>query len=148
MAIKARYDAREDRMLLIFEPKEESGTRRAFWVPRRQWLGLYSGLGPLKPEKPREKQPPAKPQALPESLTQGAVAVDAIKLRRKDDGYVIAFEAQDKPIAMQAKGETLEQFKQMLDQQAERAGWDAPAAFQRRKAAAAANAAGKKAAKG
>ena len=61
---------------------------------------------------------------------------------------MIAFEAGDKPIAMQAKGETLEQFKQMLDQQAERAGWDAPAAFQRLKAAAAANAAVKKAAKG
>jgi hypothetical protein len=47
---------------------------------------------------------------------------------------------------MQVKGEALEQLKQMLDQQAERAGWDAQAAFQRLRAAAAANAAMKKAA--
>ena len=148
MAIKARYDAKEDRMLLIFEPNKEGGDRRAFWVTRRQWIGLYSGLGPLKPEKPRAKQPPAKPQVLPEALTKGAVALESLKLRRKDDAFVIAFEAEGKPVGMQVKGDTLEQLKQMLDQQAERAGWDAPAAFQRLKAAAAANAAVKKAAKG
>jgi hypothetical protein len=148
MAIKARYDAKEDRMLLIFEPKDEGGERRAFWVTRRQWLGLYSGLGPLKPEKPRAKQPPAKPQVLPEALTKGAVALESLKLRRKDDAFQIAFEAEGKPMGMQVKGDTLEQLKQMLDQQAERAGWDSQAAFLRMKAAAAANAAVKKAAKG
>jgi hypothetical protein len=144
MGIKARYDAKEDRMLLIFEPRD--GERRSFWVTRRQWLGLYNGLGPLKPEKPQAKQPPAKPQALPESLTKGAVAAESVKLRRKDEGFQIAFEAGGKPLGMQVKGEALEQLKQMLDQQAERAGWDAQAAFQRLRAAAAANAAMKKAA--
>jgi len=149
MAIKARYDAKEDRMLLIFEPKEGAeGERRAFWVTRRQWLGLYTGLGPLKPEKPKQKQPPTKPQALPEALTKGAVPCEAVKLRRKEDTFQIAFEADNKPTGLQVKGEALEQFKQMLDQQAERAGWDPQAAAVRIRAAAAANAAVKKASKG
>ncbi|HEY8049838.1 MAG TPA: hypothetical protein VIE63_11740 [Ramlibacter sp.] len=144
MALKARYDAKEDRMLLIFEPKE--GERRSFWVTRRQWLGLYNGLGPLKPEKPQAKQPPAKLQVLPEALTKDAVTLQSLKLRRKDDAFAISFEAGGQPMGMQVKGEALEQLKQMLDQQADRAGWDAQAAFQRIKAAAAANAAVKKAA--
>lgn len=91
MALKARYDAKEDRMLLIFEPKE--GERRSFWVTRRQWLGLYNGLGPLKPEKPQAKQPQAKLQVLPESLTKDAVTLQSLKLRRKDDAFAISFEA-------------------------------------------------------
>jgi hypothetical protein len=149
MAIKARYDAKEDRMLLIFEPKEGTeGERRALWVTRRQWLGLYTGLGPLKPEKPQQRQPPVKPQALPESLTKGAVQCDAVKLRRKDDAFQIAFEAENRPTGMQVKGEALEQLKQLLDQQAERAGWDPQAAATRIRAAVAANVAVKKAAKG
>ena len=146
MGIKARYDAKEDRMLLIFEPKDGEG--RTFWVTRRQWLGLYNGLGPLKPEKPQAKQPQQKPQALPESLTKGAVLLEGVKLRQKDGAYQMAFMAQGKPMGMQVKGEALEQLKQMLDQQAERAGWDTPAAVQRLKAGAAANAAVKKASKG
>ena len=91
MGIKARYDVKEDRMLLIFEPKEGEG--RTFWVTRRQWLGLYNGLGPLKPEKPQAKQPQQKPQALPESLTKGAVLLEGVKLRQKDGAYQIAFMA-------------------------------------------------------
>jgi hypothetical protein len=146
MGIKARYDAKEDRMLLIFEPKEGEG--RTFWVTRRQWLGLYNGLGPLKPEKPQAKQPQQKPQALPESLTKGAVLLEGVKLRQKDGAYQMAFMAEGKPMGMQVKGDALEQLKQMLDQQAERAGWDTSAAMQRLKAGAVANAAVKKAAKG
>jgi hypothetical protein len=146
MGIKARYDAKEDRMLLIFEPKE--GEKRVFWVTPRQWLGLYNQLGPLKPEMGEAKPPQAKPQALPESLTSGAQVLEGIKLNRKDDAVQIGFVAGGKPMGMQVKGETLEQLKKMLDQQAERAGWDAPAAFTRIKAAQAANAAVKKASKG
>ena len=146
MGIKARYDAKEDRMLLIFEPRD--GEARSFWVTRRQWLGLYTGLGPLKAEKPQAKQPPQKPQALPEALTKGAVLLEGVKLRQKEGTYQIAFMAEGKPMGMQVKGETLDQLKQMLDQQAERAGWDTLAAVQRLKAGAAANAAVKKASKG
>jgi len=146
MGIKARYDGKQDRMLLIIEPKE--GDRRVLWMTRRQWVGLYGGLGPLKPEKPEAKQPPPKPQPLPESLTAGAELLDTVKLRRKDDVVQIGFIANDKPVGMQVKGDSLEQLKRLLQQQAERAGWDPQAAVVRLRAAAQANAVVKKAAKG
>jgi hypothetical protein len=99
MGIKARYDGKQDRMLLIMEPKE--GDRRVFWVTRRQWVGLYGSLGPLKPEKPEAKQPPAKPQPLPESLTAGAELLDGVRVRRKDDAVQIGFVSGDTTAGMQ-----------------------------------------------
>lgn len=143
MPIKARYDPKEDRMLLIMEPAE--GEKRVFWVTRRQWLGLYNGLGPLKPEKEEVKPPPQKPQPLPESLTSVAKSLDGIKMNKKEDGFQVAFVAEGKPMGLQLKGDSLEQMKRMLDQQADRAGWDVQAALERMKAAMAANAAVKKA---
>ena len=146
MPIKARYDAKEDRMLLIMEPQE--GDKRVFWVTRRQWLGLYNGLGPLKPEKGEVKPPPQKPQPIPEALTSVARPIEAIKMNKKDEGFQVAFVAEGKPIGLQLQGDSLEQMKRMLDQQADRAGWDVQAALERMKAAQAANAVVKKAAKG
>jgi hypothetical protein len=149
MGIKARYDFKEDRMLLILEPKDaKEAERRVYWLTRRQWVGLYAGLGPVKPEKPEAKQPPVKPQPLPESLTAGAQLLDGVKLRRKDDTVQIGFVSGEKTSGMQVSGESLEQLKRMMQQQADRAGWDPNAAVVRLRAAAQANAAVKKAAAG
>ena len=134
-------------MLLVFEPGE--GERRAFWVTRRQWLNLYAGLGPLKPEKPQAeaKQPAAKPQPLPESVTTGAVKLDSVRFKREDDVVQVGFVAEGNLMGMRLQGESLERMKHLVFQQADTAGWDPNAAMVRLRAAAAANAAVRKAAK-
>lgn len=147
MGIKARYDGREDRMLLVFEA--DDGSRRALWVTRRQWLNLLSVLGPPKPEEEEvtaAKAPAARAQPLPDSITSGAQQLDSIRFSRKDEAVQLGFVVGDQPIGLALHGDSLERMKQMVQQQAERAGWDPEAAIVRMRAGAAASTAMRKAA--
>jgi len=135
MGLRARYDAKEDRMLLIVERPDTEKT--VLWVTRRQWLGLYAGLGGVVTATDESKRvPPPKQGPAPQELVQAAVPLEAIRLRKKEGEFAIGFVVGEETIGLTLKAEGLPNLQRILEQQADRAGWDAAAAVKRLKAQA------------
>lgn len=145
MGLRARYDPKEDRMLLILERPDAEKT--VLWVTRRQWLGLYASLGGAPSATDETKRtPPAKQTPAPPELVAAAAPLEGLRLKRKDGGdNAIGFMVGGETVGMTVKAEGLATLRSLLEQQAERAGWDAPAAVKRLKAQAAAAGAVRKA---
>jgi hypothetical protein len=153
MAIHSRYDAREDRMLLSVETGPEK-TLRQIWMTRRQWTGLLHQMvamkfAPLDDPKPPQNQgePKAKPRAHALPPQPEAKSVQTLKLRKEADGTAkVMFGFDDKDgVGITLKQTGIVDLQRMLEQQAERAGWDPRAALERLDAAEAAAKAMKKA---
>lgn len=134
-------------MRLTLHPGD--GAPRAFWVTRRQWLGLIHALAALPhepggaidaPPQIKKRLPAAADISLPVPLP-----VQGIRLRRLAQGVKIVFVAGDQGAAISLEGQGLHQLRQMLRQQAERAEWDAGAALARLNAQGMARAAMRKA---
>ncbi len=132
MDLQAQYDPQEDRIRLTLYPAD--AVPRAFWVSRRQWLDLLHMLlalpqaeGGKTPAPPRAKGAPA----LADVPLPKAVAVQAIRLRRLARGMKLVFVAGAEAVALTLQDEGLRRLRQMLQQQAERAGWDTGAALVR-----------------
>lgn len=146
MALQAKYDPRQDRMLLTLDVKKQD-TGRSFWLTRVQWLGLMVQLAAVS-EKPVDDGgalPPRKsaPQPLPPQ--PNAVMAEGLKLRREGEGVRVAIGTGPDAVGLMLQGESLANFRRMLVTQAERAGWDPRAALERINAARAAGQAMKKA---
>lgn len=134
MALHAKFDALEDRMLLTLRPPEGAG--RAFWVTRRQWLALLDAVVALRlpdADPGLTSEPPLdNRKRAPGGPTAQAVPVQALRLRpAASGGAKLAFVAGENGAAMSLSDAGLEQLKQLLLQQAERAEWDVAAALER-----------------
>lgn len=155
MALQARYEPREDRMRLTLQPAQ--GEPRVFWVTRRQWLDWLrslllaaeaagaaatpeqAGAEPPKPSRPRLADADIEPQSL-----------SAIRVRRAGESVQMAFVVHGEGAPAQAVKLTVPpdgmlRLRDLLLQQAERAGWDVGAALARLDASALAGAAVRKA---
>lgn len=134
MALQAKYDPREDRMLLTLHPP--GGVVRSFWVTRRQWLALLDAVASLPlPDEPVPEAGDPAPGAkkrLPAPAPEKAVAVQALRLRPvASGGAKLAFVAGEDGAAMSLHPAGLQRLRHMLLEQAERADWDAAAAMER-----------------
>lgn len=149
MGLRAKYDPGEDRMRLALEPGE--GPPLAFWVTRRQWLGLLHTLAGLPvPENTEAEEagvtvPSSRQHRL--SLAEATVptVLQAIRLRRQAGGIKLALITAGQSVAVDLPHAGIVQLQAMLRQQAERAGWDVDAGLARLSAASLADAAMKKA---
>lgn len=145
MGLQAKYDPQTDRMRLTLHPA--ASAPRAFWVTRRQWLGLLQAVTVL-PQSGSAEAPPlprTKKALTAEALIPAPIPVEAIRLRQLAEGVKLVFVAGAKGMAISLQDPGLQQLKQMLLQQAERAGWDVAAALARLNAQGLARAAMRKA---
>lgn len=148
MALQARYNPQEDRMQLTLHPAD--GVPRAFWITRRQWLGLFHAVAALPQSVTPETGASAPVQLKKSGRVADApllvpVAVQGIKLRRQAQGVKLIFAVDGDGVALTVQSDGLARLKQMLLQQAEHADWDAAAALARLDAQGMARAAMKKA---
>jgi len=149
MALRAKYDPKQDRMLLTLHPAE--GEPHAFWVTRRQWLGLLhamTDLPALAAEPDAPPRPPSRQRRLSANVNETPpepIPVRGIRLRRLTDGVKLIFVTGVQGVGVDFSTAGVAQLRAMLQQQAERAGWDVGAALARLNAATVANAAMKKA---
>jgi len=132
--------------------QREAGSALAFWVTRRQWLGLLRALGDMPPAVVGDEpeQPPAAAQSRPKPAAGGAdeaaVPLKAIRLRRYKGGVkLVLVMNDDQGVFIDVPTTGVAQLLGMLRQQAERAGWDVEAALARLSSAQLASAAVKKA---
>ncbi len=148
MALHSKYDPQQDRMRLILRPAQ--GPLRAFWITRRQWLGLLhalSGAAPAAAAPPGKAPPlaPPKPAVSPDSLAVAAVPLQGMRLRRMAGGVRLLLVADGDTVSLDLPAAAIVEVQSMLRQQAERAGWDTEAALARLGAASVASAALKRA---
>jgi hypothetical protein len=145
MALRVIYDSQEDRMRLTLYLAD--GEVRAFWVARRQWLGLLHTLGALLQESGEEKKSQPQAKKKQNAAADGAmpVLVQRIKLRRLPQGAKIVFVGGSENVVISMEDQGLRQLRHMLQQQAERADWDVDAAMRRLNAQSVARAAMRKA---
>jgi hypothetical protein len=139
--LKARYDPREDRMLLTIETQQGN---RVFWVTRPMWLGLYRRLVALVAASEDDKpQTPTVPQPKPATAEESAAAVllEGAQFKKNEERIAIVFQSAGEPVTLQLGAPGLARVKRMIEVQADRAGWDTAAALERLEAAAAAGAA-------
>jgi hypothetical protein len=134
MNIHARYDRKVDRMLLTFNTQD--AVNWTLWVTRRHWLGLLHATGVLLQASvegvtPLLPQPKKKPVAQANSASP--VHVQGIRLQRMPKGTKIVFVTGDESVIISMDDLGLQQLKQMMLQQAERANWDVSAALARLK---------------
>jgi hypothetical protein len=137
MGVQARYDPKEDRMLLSLEYGD--GTARTFWLTRRQWIGMMHEMAALKlvpaDEAPAEP-PPKKNAPRPLAPQPEATMVQSVKVRKQEEGARLVFAVgEDQGVGMTLPAERLASFHRLLEQQAERAGWDPRAGVERLSAA-------------
>lgn len=147
MALSARYDPRQDRMRLTLEPAE--GAARCFWLTRRQWMAWLHTIKALSRSLPADALQPDEqrvslPRRRPQSIAAGVLepeTLKAIRLRRLREKVAVLFIGDNGQIStLTLAPEGARQLEGLLDQQAERAGWDASAALARLDAAAIATA--------
>jgi hypothetical protein len=153
MSLQARYDPQSDRMRLMLQPAQ--GAPRVFWVTRRQWLGWLHALLRLPPSREAagatSEGAPPKPRRPRAAADQGIEpqALSAIRLRRAGERVQVVFaiegEAAAQGTTMMLPPEGVARMRDLLQQQAERAGWDPGAALARLNATAMAGAALRKA---
>ena len=150
--LKARYDPRADRMLLTLQPAQ--GDVQSYWLTRRQWLGwLHALLALPQPQVAAAKElastqkvaPPAPRPRLDVGEVGEPKSCKAIRLRRSGKMVQVVIVADSSEaggtLTVTLGAEGVRQLREMLEQQAERAGWDTGAALARLSAAALANAA-------
>lgn len=153
MSLQAKYDPQADRMRLTLRPAERPP--QVFWVTRRQWLDWLHALWRLPQPKDatgiKSEGPSTKPRRQRAAGDDGVEAqlLSAIRLRRAGDRVQVVFGIQGENAARGATltlpYEGVEQMRELLQQQAERAGWDPGAALARLSATAMAGAALRKA---
>ena len=146
MGLHAKYDPRQDRMLVTLNAGGDKA--ESMWLTRRQWLSLLQQMEVQKlaaadADAPAEKPPKTPPAPLPGR--PDAPCVDGVRLRKDGDGARLQFLLGDKTYGLQLPTAGLSQFRRLLEQQAERAGWDSRAGLERLDAALAAQAAMRKA---
>lgn len=142
--MKAKYDPKEDRMLLVLRPGDPQEKR--VWVTRRQWLALYRQVAAKAPKgEPAPKAPPVQPKPMAADEISGAVMLTGMRFKPTDDGAQLGFATAKGNVGLTLKAEGLARIRKMLEVQADRAGWDAPAAMKRMAAGALAGAAVKRA---
>ena len=130
MAIKVRYDFKEDRMRLEIAPDREES--QAFLLNRRQWLNLISAVGVT--DLPPLKVPPQRPQAREGEVEPPAQPVRALKLGREEGGLRVGFLLEDAHTGVLLPHAGLPEIGELFFRQAERAGWDPAAGLDRLKA--------------
>jgi hypothetical protein len=134
-------------MLLLLAPS--GGEERKLWVTRRLWLALYREVAALAPSTQQDDtaqgQPPPRPKAMAPQDAEAAEVLTTIRISRRPKGAALIFEAPGGPVNLDFAPQGLVKFRQMLETQADRAGWDASAAMERLRAEAAAGAAVKRA---
>jgi hypothetical protein len=119
---------------MVLELTPVAGEPQRFWVSRRLWISLHGAILQWIPASPEgQPVPPKQPRGpiLPEDPVMDAVLLDSIRLERKPDHLRFVFAS--------ARGETVltipeagfPRLKRMLETQADRAGWDLPAAMER-----------------
>ena len=136
MALTARYDHNEDRMLLHVQ--SDPDLSRRYWITRRQWLWLLFRLQTIakrqgeKLTSLRAMEPPDNAHA---SLVQeeGLVPVllETIRVRALERGFRIAFFAGDRAANVALTIINVHKAEEFVFLQAERAGWDPQAGVQR-----------------
>jgi len=131
--LQAQYDAREDRMRLTLHPA--AAEPRSFWVTRRQWLELLHALAALPLPDAVE---PASESSVPVGARKAralevppATPVREIRLRRTPAGARLAFVAGPEGATLALPPAGVRRLILMLQQQADRAGWDPQAALAR-----------------
>lgn len=131
MALRARYDVEEDRILLAFVTPEEVVQ---FWMTRRRWLGILRaasgfssdavGSQTAAPKKSKMTEPsgPELPPVIPV----------AVRVKNTGRGMKLIFERQNMPSLFFncALGE-VPGLVAFLKKHAELAGWDPDAALAR-----------------
>lgn len=131
--LRAQYDAREDRMRLTLHPVDAEP--RSFWVTRRQWLELLHALAALPlpgaVEPASESSVPAGGRKAPALAVPPATPVQDIRLRKTPAGVRLAFVAEPEGATLALQPEGVRRLILMLQQQADRAGWDPQAALAR-----------------
>lgn len=145
MALQAKYDPQEDRMRLTLHADE--GKRHVFWVTRRDWLGLLHTLT----DDDAMGAPPATGSAAGgtagSTIATGAgralrrapagdndvqpIPLQGIRLRRLADGVKLVFVTPGQGVGIKLPATGVAQLQAVLQQQAERAGWDTAAALAR-----------------
>ncbi len=155
MGLQAKYDARADRMLLTVQAAE--GTPVAIWVTRRQWLNLLHALPGFMPASAEgaaaagtnsaATEPPARRERRQFAPAGEPVELQSLRVVPLDAGVKVIFVIGEQAVGVEFTEAGVQQLLAMLQQQAERAGWDASAALARLDAALLANAAMKNARK-
>lgn len=137
MAVRSRFDPREDRMVLTV--REAVGDRR-FWVTRKLWLALYSQLSQMAlPESVADSLPPSAHAATPltsndrELDSANAVMLDGVAWRRNESGdsFVVCLRSSQPEVRLTLPAVAIVRLRRMLEVQADRAGWDPAAAVER-----------------
>ncbi len=132
MGVQAKYDPKEDRMLLSLEYGD--GSTRIFWLTRRQWIGMMHEMAALKlvPKDEAATEPPKKSAPKPLPPQPSATMVESVKLRKQDQGARVVFSVgEEQGVGVTLAGDGLAGFHRLLEQQAERAGWDPRAGIER-----------------
>lgn len=153
MALQAKYDPQEDRMRLALHA--DAGKLHVFWATRRDWLGLLHALNDAGGSAPGA--PPAAGGAMASGVDRAMnraptagddvapIPLQGIRLRRLADGVKLVFVTREQGVGIKLPATGVAQLQAMLQQQAERAGWDAAAALARLNAHSLTRAAMKKA---
>ncbi len=101
---------------------------RSYWVTRRQCLELLHALAALPlpgtAEPASDSSPPAGGRKAPALETPPATPVQGIRLRRTPTGVRLAFVAEPESATLALQTEGVRRLLLMLQQQADRAGWD------------------------
>jgi hypothetical protein len=134
MAIKARYDPAEDRMLMSV--RMENG-ERLYWVTRRLWLSLYRQFAELDEtggdaaEVPPPK--PARAAPIPAEESRDASRLERVQFSRTAEGIKLLFSAGGSAdnVGIGVRTTAVHRFRRLFEMQAERAGWDPAAALDR-----------------
>lgn len=131
MSLQAKYDPKQDRMLLTLYPS--GSAPRALWVTRRQWFGLLYAVGRLlnDADAPIKASPQTKKKQTAEADSILPVPLQGIRLQRMPKGAKIVFVISDEKVTISMEDQGLRQLMHLLRQQAERAAWDVDAAVAR-----------------
>lgn len=131
--LRAQYDAREDRMRLTLHPAD--GEPRSFWVSRRQWFELLHALTALPlpdaGEPASRSLVPAGGRKAPSPEVPPPMTLQDIRLRKSPAGVRLAFVAEPEGATLALQPDGIRRLILMLQQQADRAGWDPQAALAR-----------------
>lgn len=136
MSLRAFYRATEDRIELFLGDETET---TVCWVSRRQWLGLLHRLvnmvlteDGIKATSARTRRHNLQPTS---KHTSDAGLVKSIRVQQTQEQMTLFFSLGTSVRSVKLNATQLRALTALLEKQASLAGWDAPAALRRYRAA-------------
>ncbi len=133
MGLLAKYDAHADRIRLALQSEGEAPW--LFWVTRRQWLAWLHALTKISAQSALipDMAHPAPRHRKRQSIPEGGepLVLKRISIRSGPGVIKMLFALETRVLSIELPTASTAQLLSMLQQQAEIAGWDYPAALVR-----------------